>query len=111
MKRNDSGKHSYKRVNFDCTREEYATMRSLCAKSTSLSFSEYARKTLLKKPVAITYRNLSLDALIEELNELRDQLERLVTQRPTLVGTVQMENILQAIATISNKIILECIPK
>jgi hypothetical protein len=111
MKRNDPIKRSEVHVNFVCSREEYARMRGLCAKSTSLSFSEYARKTLLKKPVAITYRNLSLDALIEELNELRNQLERLLTQRPTLVGTVQIENILHAIATISNKIILECIPK
>jgi hypothetical protein len=111
MKRNDSGKRSDVHVNFVCSSEEYAVMRSLCAKSTSLSFSEYARKTLLEKPVAITYRNLSLDALIAELNEVRNQLDRLVTQHPTLVDDIQIANILHAITTISNKIILQCIPK
>ena len=93
-----------------CTREENAQIRAMAAKSTSRSLSEYARKVLTRTPVAIKHRNVSLDALIEELNGLRQQLERISLQETGALENGPAGKILQNINLIATKIIELCTP-
>lgn len=45
--------------------------------TTCRTFSEYARKLLLAQPVVLTSRNLSLDRLIDAINNTRGELAKL----------------------------------
>ena len=82
----------------------------MAAKSTSRSFSEYARKVLTGKPVALTHRNVSLDALIEALNGLRHQLDQLLSSGSEPAENELVRTILQDIKIIANKINQQCTP-
>ena len=93
-----------------CTQEQNTQIRDMAARSTCRSLSEYGRKVLMKTPVAITHRNLSLDALIEELNGLRRQLERLLGQQTSGTEADLAKTILQNINLIATKIIELCTP-
>ena len=93
-----------------CTREENVLIRDMAARSTSRSFSEYARKVLTGKPVALTYRNVSLDALIEALNALRQQLDQLMSGSSGPAENELERTILQDIKIIADKINQQCIP-
>jgi hypothetical protein len=85
-------------------------MHEFSSRSTSRSFSEYARAVLLKKPVAITHRNLSLDGLIDALNAVNNELERLL-DHPSLrpADLAQITPLLQEVKSICYKIADECI--
>ena len=82
----------------------------MAAKSTSRSLSEYARKVLTATPVALTYRNVSLDVLIEALNVLREQLDQLMRRDPGPAEAESVSTILQDIKLIANKINQLCTP-
>jgi hypothetical protein len=95
-----------------CTDREYDSMREFSRLSDCRNFSEYARAVLLKKPVAITHRNLSLDSLIDALNAVNNGLERLLDHqslRPP--DLAQITALLQEIKIICYKIADECILK
>lgn len=64
-----------------CSKKEYDQIDELKKKTTCRSLSEYARKTMLAKPVAVTHRNLSIDALIDTINAIRNDLETLLEHR------------------------------
>ena len=54
--------------------KEYETVQRQFSKTTCRKISEYARKRLLSKPVTVNYRNQSLDELMRELIQLRNEL-------------------------------------
>ncbi|MDJ1484218.1 plasmid mobilization relaxosome protein MobC [Cytophagaceae bacterium YF14B1] len=54
--------------------EEYNQLRGNYSKATCRKLSEYSRKILLGKPVKILYRNQSLDEFMEEMIQLRKEL-------------------------------------
>jgi len=58
--------------------------------------------------VATKYRNVSLDALIEELNELKSQLEKVLTRSCAPVETELIKNIFNEVKLIANKITEQC---
>lgn len=108
-------KHPWRRrgivVTILVTQQEYDAMNAMWRKTTCRSFSEYARKVLAEEPVATTYRNASLDALIGELNELRSQLERLTAGNPRHQESELTKNILHEVKLIAIKINERCIPQ
>ena len=65
-----------------CTATEYYTMRALFKKTTCRSLPEYGRKTMMHKPVAVTYRNRSIDDVVEIANT-SGKLLREVTAHPS----------------------------
>ena len=110
---NKKGVNDGRRMHFTirCSEEEYAEMQSVWRKSTSQSFSEYARKVLMEAPVVVTCRNMSLDGLIDELNGLRNQLEQLMTCNPGPDEIESRRQILFEVKLIANKITEQCIPR
>lgn len=54
--------------------EEYQLIHSRFKKSMFRKMSEYNRSVLLQKPVTITYRDRSMDEVLEELILLRKEL-------------------------------------
>ena len=101
-----------KKIALCCTDREYDSMREFARLSTSRTFSDYARTVLLKKPVAITHRNLSLDGLIDALNAVNNELERLLDhQSLRQADLAQVTTLLQEIKSICYKIADECILK
>ena len=54
--------------------KEYETVQRQFNKTTCRKISEYARKRLLSKPVTVNYHNQSLDELVRELIQLRNEL-------------------------------------
>lgn len=56
------------------TPNEYQLLQNRHKKSTCPKLSDYARKNLLQKPIVIKYRNESLDELMNELIQLKGQL-------------------------------------
>src|SRR5690606_12930512 len=54
--------------------EEYRKMERRFRKSMFRNMSEYSRAVLLKKPVIFTYRDKSMDDMLEELILLRREL-------------------------------------
>lgn len=54
--------------------EEFEQMESYYKKTTFRKLSEYVRATLLNKPHTVTYRDKSMDELLEELILLRREL-------------------------------------
>jgi hypothetical protein len=108
VKSTSTGKRKEKLLRIYCSLAEYAIMQTQWEKSTSRSFSGYARQVLLGKPVIVTWRNASLDALISELNELRSQLEQAMTRDPPSIEISLANKILQMITIIANKISEQC---
>jgi len=56
------------------TSDEKSKIEKAFKKTTCRKLSDFARKTLLGKPVVATYRNQSLDDLMAELIKLRSEL-------------------------------------
>src|SRR5687768_6878392 len=54
--------------------EEYNKIEKISNTTTSQSISEYARAVLLKKPVIVKYRNVSLDEILSEMIRLKNEL-------------------------------------
>jgi hypothetical protein len=54
--------------------DEYEKIEKRRQKSMCRSMSEYSRSVLLKKPVIFTYRNRSMDDVLEELIQIRNEL-------------------------------------
>ncbi len=54
--------------------DEETKLNKLYSKTTSQSLSEYARHVLLKVPVNIYYRNQSADEFLEEMIQLKKEL-------------------------------------
>jgi hypothetical protein len=54
--------------------DEYQKIYEKFSKSTCRKLSEYARKSLLEKPVITNYRNQSLDEFMSEIIRLRIEL-------------------------------------
>lgn len=61
-------------VNTRFTPDEYRIIHSRFQKSMFRNMSEYSRAVLLKKPVTFTYRDKSMDDVLEELILLRREL-------------------------------------
>ena len=61
-------------MNTRFTPEEYRIICSRFEKSMFRKMSEYSRSVLLQKPVTITYRDRSMDDVLEELILLRKEL-------------------------------------
>jgi hypothetical protein len=61
-------------MNTRFTPEEYRIVRSRFEKSMFRKMSEYSRSVLLQKPVTLTYRDRSMDEVLEELILLRKEL-------------------------------------
>ncbi len=59
------------------TPEEYSKIEKRWKASTCRKLSDYIRRHLFDKPIAITYRNRSMDGLVEELAKVRDELNRI----------------------------------
>ncbi|WP_407430563.1 plasmid mobilization protein [Arcticibacter sp.] len=56
------------------TEDELSSIRLAFSKTTQRKMSDYARKILLGKPIVATYRNSSLDELMNELISLKKDL-------------------------------------
>lgn len=56
------------------TEKEYESLTKKFQKTTSNQLSHYVRNTLLERPIVIKYRNESMDAVMEELISLRQEL-------------------------------------
>lgn len=59
------------------TPEEYSKIERRWKASTSRKLSDYIRRHLFDKPIAITYRNRSMDGLVEELAKVRNELNHI----------------------------------
>lgn len=57
------------------TEEEYKAVETLSRQTTCGSLSEYARKTLMGKPVVLRYRNQSLDDFTSTMLQLQKELK------------------------------------
>jgi hypothetical protein len=64
---------------------EYQAMENLWKQSTCRELSDYARKTLLQKPVVLSFRNASADAILSELVRLKNELNGLGNKLHQLV--------------------------
>ncbi|UKJ09201.1 plasmid mobilization protein [Solitalea lacus] len=73
----DEKNYRTKRLNFNLTEVEYKRLHSLFSNTTCPKMSNYVRKVLLGKPVVVTYRNQSLDELMEEAILLRKELNNI----------------------------------
>jgi hypothetical protein len=78
MKRKSSKPKRSKSLVVACTPEEFESIKDRWRQSTSRKFNEYARKVLQDLPVVLTYRNLSIDSLIDAVNETREELRKLI---------------------------------
>jgi len=72
MEREKSNRTRFVGLRF--TPEEYAKIESKFKASTCRKLSEHIRKHLFEKPIVTTYRNQSLDDLMEETVDLRTEL-------------------------------------
>lgn len=77
MKKEKSKRSRWVNVRF--TPEEYLKLNRQCQKTTSRTLSRYIRDRLFNEPVVTTYRNASLDELMEELGQLKDELNHIGT--------------------------------
>jgi hypothetical protein len=109
MNKKNANERRCMRVNISCSHEEYMAIHSLSAQTTSQSINEYARNVLLGKPVVMAYRDLSLDALIEELNGLQNELELQMTQHPEHIEISLQNNILNTLNRIADRVSELCI--
>lgn len=64
-----------RRIFLSLTPDEFNQLIVQYSKTTCKSFSEYQRKVLLSRPVTVFHRNQSLDACMEELIGLRQDLQ------------------------------------
>lgn len=71
---NEQRKNRTKWLHLRLKNEEYELLHNGFKKSICRKLSEYARKNLLQKPVVLKYRNESMDEMILELIQLRNDL-------------------------------------
>jgi hypothetical protein len=69
-----SAKNRTKWIHLRLTPEEYTLLQKRFEQSVCPKLSDFARKNLLQKPIVMKYRNESLDKLIQELIQLRTDL-------------------------------------
>ena len=55
--------------------DEHQAAEALCRQTTCQSLSEYARKTVLGKPIIMKYHDESMDEFIDLVIELKDELK------------------------------------
>ncbi|WP_153798148.1 plasmid mobilization protein [Foetidibacter luteolus] len=67
-------KQSRKWISFRVKPGEYRIIHDLFQESTCNKFSEYARLTLMQKPVVIRYRNQSADEILSSLLKIKNEL-------------------------------------
>jgi len=109
-------------LNIRMTEEEFQVIENLRRQSTTKSLSEYARKTLMGKPVVLRYRNQSLDdfmtgmlQLQKDLKVIRNDFDRVIRglrpfrqmpefQQWILLNEQDKTRLLRQIDTISNTI-------
>ena len=72
MERENSNRS--RRITLRLTEKEYAKIESLFKASTCRKLSDYVRKNLFNRPITNTYRNQSLDDLMEETVVLSSEL-------------------------------------
>lgn len=60
------------------TAAEYKVVMGLFRQTTCRSRAEYGRKLTMNKPVAVTYRNRSIDDVVEAANGIRRQMEEVM---------------------------------
>lgn len=66
-----------RRLIFRLKPDEYEKIEKRRQKSMCRSMSEYSRSVLLKKPVTFAYRNRSMDDVLEELIQIRNELNHI----------------------------------
>lgn len=104
------GEGRHKMFSVYCSEEDLKRIKDHWRKTICRSLSEYARKVLMEKPVAVTTRNLSLDSLIEQLIGLRNDFEKLTGKSGFWArDRHRLLSALQEIKVILNKIVDECI--
>jgi hypothetical protein len=112
MKRKSSRPKRSKSLVVACTPEEFDSIKSRWRQSTCRKFNEYARKVLQDLPVVLTYRNLSIDSLINVINETREELRKLVDSAAlTDSEKGRLTGLLQEIKDEFYQIANLCIPK
>lgn len=77
MERENSNRS--RRITLRLTEKEYAKIERLFKASTCRKLSDYVRKNLFNKPITTTYRNQSLDDLMEETVVLSSELRAIGT--------------------------------
>ena len=110
-------------LNIRMNEEEFKVIENLWRQSTNKSLSEYARKTLMGKPVVLRYRDQSLDdfmtgmiQLQKDLKVIRNDFDRVIRglrplrhipefQQWILLNEQDKTRLLRQIDTISNMII------
>lgn len=109
MKANKTAQKRSVRVCFSCSAQEYEAIMALAHRTTTRNFSGYARNMLLRKPVATSYHDHSLDAIVVCMGGLRGQLERLM-ERPDLGSTErsQLAQLMSEINSTASKILESC---
>ncbi|MFI2744499.1 plasmid mobilization protein [Zhouia sp. PK063] len=80
--------HRTRWVNVRFTPQEYQKLAKAYQKTTCRTLSRYIRDCLLQRPVVTTYRNASLDAVMEEVGQLKDELHRLGVNYNQVVKTL-----------------------
>lgn len=70
----DQNKNRTRWLHLRLTPSEYELLQNRYKKSVCPKLSDFARKNLLQKPVIMKYRNESLDELMNELIQLKGQL-------------------------------------
>lgn len=65
------------RITFRLNASEYALIKKRFEQSTCRKLSEYVRNRALEKPIVKTVRNRSMDDMMEEIIQLRNQLSPL----------------------------------
>lgn len=72
MEEKNSGRNRWLHIRL--TREEFEQIDRNFKASACLKRSDFVRRNLLRKPIVLRYRNESLDKLLQELIQLRSQL-------------------------------------
>ncbi|WP_433831323.1 plasmid mobilization protein [Flavobacterium anhuiense] len=72
MEEKNSGRNRWLHIRL--TKEEFELIDRNFRASVCRKRSDFVRRNLMKKPIALRYRNESLDKLLQELIQLRSQL-------------------------------------
>ncbi|ABQ06667.1 mobilisation protein (MobC) [Flavobacterium johnsoniae] len=91
MERENSNRS--RRITLRLTEKEYAKIESLFKASTCRKLSDYIRRHLFCRPITSTYRNQSLDDLMEETVVLSSELRAIgnnINQIARKVNTLKM---------------------
>ena len=67
-------------VSVRLTEEDFQEVYRQCENSTCRSLTEYVKKVLTKKPVAVKVRNQSQDELLQAIVGIKNRLDQLATR-------------------------------